>query len=357
VDRPRRFGFEAELTPFGPLARLEVMPRKARCWEPGAILHVVARAHCGAPIFATDADRAFLVARAARVFREEGVECFAWSVLSNHYHMLARFREPPQRPMQRLNTAVGIRVRRFAGGRGAAFQDRYFGKPREDTTAVLNGLAYVMANPIHHRIVPSVAVLASDEWSSLGEVTGRRPARLANPAAALSLLDAPRGREIESLLDLLEVRVRMWDEQDAARPVERHSDVDAPIDGDPDPPESADGVARAAGLKPQGAIAARRDALCARGWTPDALIVAACGVTGARPNAVRGGSRQHAASRARAIVAYVACEHLGWPALQVARCVAVSASSAVEARARGPAVLAAAHVTAVEVLRRAGVPA
>jgi len=289
------------------------------------------------------------------VFREEGVECFAWSILSNHYHMLARFSAAPQRPMQRLNTALAIRVRRIAGGEGAVFQDRYFGKPRDDRTAVLNALAYVTANPIHHRIVPSVAALASHEWSSLGELTGRRPAKLASPTAALALLDAPRGRGTTSLLELLEIRVRMWDDEDAARPIARRDDVDAPIDGEPDPPESADDVLRATELKSHEAIAARRDALRTSGWTPEALIGAACAVTGARPDAVRRGARRHAASRARAIVAYVACEHLGWPALEVARCVAVSASSAVEARARGPAVLAAAHVTAAEVLRRAGV--
>jgi REP element-mobilizing transposase RayT len=332
------------------------MPRKPRRWDPGAILHVVARAHCGAPIFAANADRALVVERAARVFREEGVECFAWSVLSNHYHMLARFRAPPHRPMQRLNTALAIRARRIAGGAGAVFQDRYFGKPRDDTAAVLNALAYVTANPIHHRIVPSVAALSSYEWSSLGEMTGRRPARLANAESALALLDAPRGRGVASLRELLEVRVRMWDQEDEARPVPRCADVDAPIDGERDPPESADDVARDEGMISREAIAARRDALRARGWTPDELIGAACAVTGARPAAVRGGARRHAASRARAIVAYVACEHLGWPVLQVARCVAVSASSAVEARARGPAVLAAARVTAAEVLRRAGVP-
>lgn len=55
------------------------------------------------------------------------------------------------------------------------------------------------------------------------------------------------------------------------------------------------------------------------------------------------------------IVAYLACEHLAWPPLEVARALALSPSSAVEARARGAAVLAATGAAAIDVLRAAGV--
>ena len=48
------------------------MPHTARNWEPGAIYHIDLCAHDGAPIFATDEDRAFFVRRAARIFAEEG---------------------------------------------------------------------------------------------------------------------------------------------------------------------------------------------------------------------------------------------------------------------------------------------
>ncbi|MCE9636746.1 MAG: hypothetical protein K8T90_13665 [Planctomycetes bacterium] len=66
------------------------MARTARSWDPGWIHHVDARAHCGAPIFATDEGRAFVVARAARVFAEVGIVCLGWAVLVNHCHLLLR---------------------------------------------------------------------------------------------------------------------------------------------------------------------------------------------------------------------------------------------------------------------------
>jgi len=303
-----------------------------------------------------DADRAFLVDRAARVFREEGVECFGWAVLINHYHMLARFSEPPKRPMQRLNTALAMRVRRLNGGQGAVFQDRYFGVPCADESALLTRLAYVTANPIHHRIVPSVSALEDYAWTSFGEVTGRRPAKLANPSAALALLAAPHGRGVASLVDLLEMRVRIWNREDENRMVARHPDVDAPLDGDADEGRAAPDAASNVAATRWERIAARRDRLRAGGWTPADLIGPASEVVGCDPDAVRRVGRSHAACRARAIVAHLACDHVGWPTGEVATALAVSASAVVQARARAPALLLAAGADLSDVLRRAGVP-
>src|SRR5689334_14968013 len=98
------------------------MPHSARPWDPGSIYHVVVCAHDDAPILAREEDRAFVVDRAARVFSDEGVVCFAWAVLVNHFHLLARFDGPPGRPLQRLKTAIAMRVRRRHGGIGAVFQ-------------------------------------------------------------------------------------------------------------------------------------------------------------------------------------------------------------------------------------------
>src|SRR5258707_940692 len=105
------------------------MARRPRRWFPGAI---------------------------TRVFAEEGVECFAWAVLVNHYHLLVRFPGPPKRTMQRLNTAIACRVRRRSDGCGPVFQGRFFSAPGTDHSSLLSRFAYVTANPIHHRVVASI---------------------------------------------------------------------------------------------------------------------------------------------------------------------------------------------------------
>ena len=348
------------------------MPRRPREWEPGAIYHVGSRAHGGEPIFAMDEDREFVLERAARVFREEGGVCFGWAVMVNHYHMLVRFPGPPGGPMHRLNTMIAKRVRRIRGGEGAVFQDRFFGGMCKDDDAVLTRLGYVTANPIHHRVVASVAALESYPWSSLGEVMGRRPVRLADPSAAFALLDAPRGRAEAALIALLEVRARIWEADDAARPAPRDPDTDVPLEGDeavaprsmgsprgaaPDPPARTI-RGRAPSMRDWDALVERRARLRGAGWTPARLLRPACALVGrgADPDALRAGERDHPTSRARAIVAHVACDHAAWPTGEVAAAVGVSESAVVRARRRGAAILASLGTDADAVLRRSQTP-
>ena len=342
------------------------MSRTARRWEPGAIYHVDARAHDGAPIFAMDEDRAFVVERAATVFAECGVVCLAWSVLVNHYHMLLRCDAPPGRAIQRLNTAIARRVRLRSGGAGAVFQGRFFSGICTDEAAVLTRLAYVTANPVHHRIVGSVAALAVYPWSSLGEMTGRRDARLAIPSAALALLPSPPELACASLIDLLEVQVRAWAERDAEQAGARHPDVDAPpeptiklarrVTDEVGAPRSLGAVSgRTPPVSPPWeTVCARRETLRGAGWSPADLARPACSLIGADVAALRAGNRRRGVSRARAIVAHVACDHLAWPTDEVAAAVGVSNSAVVQARTRGAALLAAAGVSATELLRQSG---
>ena len=343
------------MTLFAALARPHGVPRRPRNWEPGAILHVDARAHDGAPFFAQDEDRAFVVERARRVFEEEGVVCLGWAILVNHYHLLARFPAAPRRPMHRLNTAIARRLRRRFGGRGAVFQDRYFSSPCEDSRALLMRLAYVVANPIHHHVVDSVGALVDHRWSSLGEMTGRRPPRLVNVEASLDLIDGPREGAVEGLLDLISMRVRMWREEDAARPAARDSSVDGPLDVARNVSAASEPSASPHPVVDPSAALALRDRLRAVGWSPAALIAAACDLTGATPAAIRLGRRQRAVSRARSIVAYVACERLAWPPGEVAMSLGISGSSLMQARARGDAALKDTGVPVAEMLRRAGI--
>lgn len=335
------------------------MPRKPRIWDPGSIYHIDARAHGGAPIFSSDEDRAFVRDRAAKVFEETGVVCVAWSILDNHYHVLVRSAGPPGRAILRLNTAIARRVR-SRGGAGAVFQGRYFSGICADESSFLVRLAYVTANPVHHRIVPTVSALCDHPWSSLGEVLGVRKARLVDPGAVHSLLDpdANAGRARVRLLDLCEMRARLW--------AERTGDATAD-----EPPEPTVAIRRRIGEEirsprtlrsvsgPPSATAydwetraARRAVLQAEGWTPERLVPVACALTGGDPGAVRRGRKTRPETRARALVAYVACDHLGWEHTRVAAAVGATVMPVYRARERGATLLEGAGLTAEEFVRR-----
>src|SRR5262245_49295293 len=189
------------------------MARRARSWQAGAIHHVVARGHCGYPLFATDEDRKFVVERAARAFAETGAVCLGWSILNNHYHVLVRCDGPPGPTFARLNSAIAWRALRRRGEHGAIFQNRFYSDTCDDEDSLLERLAYVLGNPIHHRVVPCVEALRRYEWSALAEILGEREARWTDVGAALALLHPNAKAARETLLALLEIKARQWVEQ------------------------------------------------------------------------------------------------------------------------------------------------
>ena len=77
------------------------MPRSARLWEPGHVLHVIARGHEGRALFAGDEDREFFTARMAAVFARTSTACLAWALPLNHYHVLGRVAGTPGRRLPR----------------------------------------------------------------------------------------------------------------------------------------------------------------------------------------------------------------------------------------------------------------
>ena len=77
-------------------------------------------------------------------------------------------------------------------------------------------------------------------------------------------------------------------------------------------------------------------------------------LTGAAPPALRAGERQRNISRARSIVAWIACEHLAWPTGEVAAAIGVSAPAVVRARTIGSTLLAAAGIGPEVILVQAG---
>ena len=66
------------------------MPRKARLDMPGLLQHVIARGIERRKIFIDDKDRSLFVDRLSKLLEESETDCFAWSLIPNHFHLLLR---------------------------------------------------------------------------------------------------------------------------------------------------------------------------------------------------------------------------------------------------------------------------
>lgn len=331
------------------------MPRTRRLWEPGDILSIVGRAHEGRPIFVTDDDRRFFVDRLRRVFVVPRVDLLAWGLLINHYHLVIRVGdEVPGQLFLEFNTALAQRERRRRGDHGVVFQSRFWSRQCTGSEELLRLLTYVLGNPAHHGVVPTAEALESYEWTAYPEVLGLAAPRLVNPAMTLALIHPDPTIARAVLREAMVERVARWhaersgidvcDEPGCVGAAEacflvhvnhRQSEC-RPAPAPPAVQAPRNGISLAHDLR-----RGRRTRLLIAGWSPIHLVASVAPRLAADPDAVLRGVRTHAESRARAIVAHVACDGAGVPVADVAAVLGVTGSALSNARRRGRALLLA----------------
>lgn len=345
------------------------MPRFARVFVPGAPVHVTDRAAEGRPLFVTDEDRAWLVARAARIFREENVRCLAFALMTNHWHfLLVPARATLDRAMLRLKVSAARRYRRLCGERGPVFQGRYHTNclAERDEEALATVLRYILLNPLEAGIVSTAPGLAAWPWTSAPELLGTVPPSITDVRTTL--------RGLAAQPHAARVQIAAWLDAAAGCDAPRGADGGIPARivlparavADARMREGITGVTgpRAAaalcsgarprsndGAEPADMRRARRAAMEAAGWRLADLVTAASRRFRADEALVRSGGRTVAQSRARALAVAVAVDLLGVPAVTAGRATGVGSVAACRARDRGRRLVAERRVSVEELLR------
>ena len=102
------------------------MPRKSRIDAPGALQHVIARGINRQRIFRDDADKSSFLDRLSGLLKDCGIQCYAWAILDNHFHLLLRSGAIPiSALMRRLLTGYAVSHNLRHGRCGHLFQNRY----------------------------------------------------------------------------------------------------------------------------------------------------------------------------------------------------------------------------------------
>ena len=103
-----------------------VWPRRPRLELPGGIFHVTIRGVRKLPIFHEDADRRIFLWHVGNVVRSHRWTCLAFVLMTNHYHLLVRTRQPNLASgMQRLNSRYAQGFNGRHGFEGHVFERRY----------------------------------------------------------------------------------------------------------------------------------------------------------------------------------------------------------------------------------------
>jgi REP element-mobilizing transposase RayT len=151
------------------------MPRTARLDMPGVLQHVIVRGIEKRDIFLDDEDREFFVERISALLKETDVRCYAWSLMSNHFHLLLM----PTRGalatfMRRLLTGYAVHFNRKHNRTGHLFQNRYKSIICEEEAYLLELVRYIHLNPLRAGLVDDLSGLDSYPWSGHSVLMGNR---------------------------------------------------------------------------------------------------------------------------------------------------------------------------------------
>jgi len=140
----------------------------------GALHHVMARGIEGCDIFRDDSDRDEFVRRLAVVVERTGLEIHAWTLMPNHFHLLARTKIAPlERAMRALLTGHAIYFNRRHQRVGHLFQNRYKSIVCDHDSYFLELVRYIHLNPLRGGVVPSLEALDSYPYSGHATLLGR----------------------------------------------------------------------------------------------------------------------------------------------------------------------------------------
>jgi REP-associated tyrosine transposase len=150
------------------------MPRSARLDIPNLLQHVMVRGIERRDIFFDDDDRRDLLQRLKALLEKMEVECLAWSLMTNHFHLLLRpTRTPLAGFMRRLLTGYAVTFNLRHNRSGHLFQNRYKSLVCDEDAYLLELVRYIHLNPLRAGLVQDLEALERFPWSGHAVLLGK----------------------------------------------------------------------------------------------------------------------------------------------------------------------------------------
>lgn len=150
------------------------MPRSARIDIPDILQHVIVRGIEKRDIFLGDDDRLDFVRRFSALLESTGTECFAWALMTNHFHLLLRPTNIPlARFMRRLLTGYAVTFNLRHKRTGHLFQNRYKSIVCEEEAYLLELVRYIHLNPLRAGLADQLDALDSYPWCGHSVLMGK----------------------------------------------------------------------------------------------------------------------------------------------------------------------------------------
>ena len=150
------------------------MPRQARLDAAGTLHHVMARGIERTEIFRDTEDREDFITRLAACCLSGAISIYAWTLMSNHFHLLIRTGEKPLADsMRKILTGYVVNFNRRHSRSGHLFQNRYKSIVCEDDPYLLEITRYIHLNPLRAKLVKNIGELRRYPWSGHAAIMGK----------------------------------------------------------------------------------------------------------------------------------------------------------------------------------------
>ncbi|MGD9150189.1 MAG: transposase [Desulfobacterales bacterium] len=324
------------------------MPRQARIDAPGALHHIIVRGIEKRDIFNDNIDRKRFVQRLGDILNEGQTPCYAWALLSNHFHLLLKTSLTPIATiMRRLLTGHAVYFNQRHDRCGHLFQNRYKSILCQEDKYLLELVRYIHLNPLRAKQVTSLKKLErypycghsvllghhKNEWQSVDETLrlfGKKVSKSRRRYRKFIKKGVNEGRRSELVGGGLIRSVGGWHAFKALDWRDKHVKSDERILGDSDFVEEV--------LKRAEEKRERRSQLEAEGFTVDQVAIRVASVLGLKSEEVWKKGKHPQTVKARSLLCYWAVNELGMTATELATRIGMTQPAISQSVKRGEAI-------------------
>jgi len=336
------------------------MPRLARLDTPGLLQHVMTRGIERRKIFRDDKDRKSFLDRLAIILEESQTQCFAWSLIQNHFHLLLRTGTTPlSKVMRRLMTGYAVSFNRRHRRAGHLFQNRYKSVVCEEDPYLLELIRYIHLNPLRAGLIKDLKELDKYPWAGHSAILGRHknpliPSHLNEPNKHKKLKKPNKPEKSLAEKTMQDVLLHFGNTIKASRTRYRQF-VKNGVNQGKRPEFQGGGLIRSAGGKKSDLLGRKKEErekgderiLGSGDFVSEALNKAGEAferLSSQRPsleevidivaksmkissNDIKSSSRKRKLAHARSLVSYAAIRNLGYKGTEVAKCLSLSSAT------------------------------
>jgi putative transposase len=317
------------------------MPRQARLDVPGALHHIMVRGINKSDIFLDDQDRHRFLERLGIIITDAKSSIFAWSLMSNHVHILFKSgQDGISSVMRKLLTWYAIYFNHKYKRTGHLFENRYKSILCEEDQYLLALIRYIHLNPVRSGIIKTLDELDNYPWTGHSVIMGRNAQSWMDTGYCLSQFDKQIRRARISYRTFIKDGLSQghlptfsgggllnsragWS---AVTSMKQRDEIPAHDERILGSDNFVNRILEEAGEKEQRQFKAKRS-----GRTITDIIAEKANQLGISEKALRSGNRRQKVSEARMLVAVECSEELGMTAADIARCLGVNTSAILKA--------------------------